>query len=387
MLSAQPTGAEHEIVAKIWDEILSEKPTETERFLRCYFSSMQGQRPGQSSLFDDFVNAFFPTYNGAPLSTQACRTLVKQVTTLRDEYRRYSKIVEGIWPYPPSTHTKPVEKERLPMLVNVLDHELCHPLLLAAGTLDESKFKEVVQLVERIAFRYKYVCNGHVGSLTAVYLKQAKAIRDSGSSYRPRDMQQAFFELQERRAPAELFSSSLDRLVYHDSGNNRPVKYFLLTAEYYWRWFQDGANGHPKYLDPNLLIDADSTTIEHIYSRSPGAIEADMAELTNDLGNLTLLSQPDNDRVANKAFSQKQTVYRSSSFRITKPLADLTTWNAVDVTSRRTRLREFATRIFTFVQPSQQSRRQVGAAGETGAGSPRPRVTRGSRPKSSDGSE
>src|SRR5262249_20922764 len=146
--------------------ILALRPADTAKFLRCYYTAVRGERPGLSSLYDDFMAAFFPDYAGALTSAAQVQKVVDTVTKLRAEFRRYQLIARGEWPYPPSTVTDPWEKERLTLLVAVLEHELSHPLLLAAAHLPEKKFSEVVKSVERIAFRYKYVCNAHTTPLT-----------------------------------------------------------------------------------------------------------------------------------------------------------------------------------------------------------------------------
>jgi hypothetical protein len=293
------------------------------------------------------MKAFFPNYMGALNSAPQVQQVVDTVTTLLAEFRQYRLIIQGEWPYPPSTTTDPWEKERLALLVVVLDHELCHPLLLAASHLAEKKFSEVVKLIERIAFRYKYVCNAHTTPLTNAYLKQAKLISDAPATYAVKTMKDAFHELQEKRADEALFRADMQRLCYKEGGGgNKPLKYFLLTAEYYWRWFSDGATGNPKCHEPNRVIDAAASTIEHIYAKSAGSSIAELDPLVNELGNLTILSQPDNDRVANKDFAGKKPIFRAGSFLMNQEIAKKPKWSPAALKARQQQLIDLAVKVF-----------------------------------------
>jgi hypothetical protein len=72
-----------------------------------YYASVQGERPGQSSLYDDFMKAFLPPYAGALSSATEVQKVVATISTIVTEFRRSQSIIEGNWPYPPSTATDP----------------------------------------------------------------------------------------------------------------------------------------------------------------------------------------------------------------------------------------------------------------------------------------
>jgi hypothetical protein len=104
-------------------------------------------------------------------------------------------------------------------------------------------------------------------------------------------MKDAFHDLQEKRADEALFRADVERLSYREGGGgNKPLKYFLLTAEYFWRWYSAGAKGSPKCDEPNRVIDAVASTVEHIYARSASSSVVELDPLVNELGNLTILT-------------------------------------------------------------------------------------------------
>jgi hypothetical protein len=129
-------------------------------------------------------------------------------------------------------------------------------------------------------------------------------------------------------------------------GGNKPLKYFLLPAEYYWRWYADGAQGNPKCHEPNRVIDAAASTIEHIYARSAASAVADLDPLVNELGNLTVLSQPDNGRVANKDFVAKRPIFRAGSFLMNQDVAKKTKWTPAALKARQQFLIDLAAKVF-----------------------------------------
>ena len=111
------------------------------------------------------------------MTARSAREVLKEVQAIRDDHRIYRKLVVGEWPYASPNEVNAWLRDRLRLLVTELDHTNCMPLLLAACQLDERKFAEIVHLVERFAFRYKFVCNLHITPLTNVYMLQAQSIR------------------------------------------------------------------------------------------------------------------------------------------------------------------------------------------------------------------
>ncbi|MCC6207364.1 MAG: HNH endonuclease [Gammaproteobacteria bacterium] len=85
---------------------------------------------------------------------------------------------------------------------------------------------------------------------------------------------------------------------------NAPLRYLLITIEDHTKWVEKGAQGEPKCIDKTRVFDLPGTTLEHVYPRSASAAErkADLEEVKQSLGNLTILGTGENDKLANKSF-------------------------------------------------------------------------------------
>ncbi len=348
LISSVETGADHEAAAEMWDDVLKDPPDRTENFLRCCYSSVKGKRPGESSLFDDFSDEFFPQHREPRRTARAAREVVAQIRQLTDEVRKYRVLADGDWPLPSSTRVRQWHRDRLHLLVRELSHTNCMPLLLAACLLDERKFVEIVDLIERFAFRYKYVCNLHIGSLTKVYHQQAVEIRNNPARYRVSTLRSQLQRLQVDKATDSLFGSLVNQIVYQPEAGNKVLKYFLMTVEHYWRWCCDGSRGDPKCRDTTRVFDFGATTLEHVYPQNApaGNRDAGLEKVVNTLGNVTFLGSEDNDAAANSDFASKKPLFGQSSVLMNQDIAANRNWNVAAVRKRQKALTEMALRIF-----------------------------------------
>lgn len=335
-----------------WDDIQTDQPEFTRDFLMWFYASVKGKRPSKASLFDNFLDAFFPQHKKNSLTQTDARRIVSTIRQMQQEIAVCRKLNEGEWPYPHARPIKQWDRDRLNLLINALDHTLCMPLLLAAACkLDHKKFSEIVQLVERFAFRYKNISNQHVTSLHNAYLDQAVAIRSNPSTYRGSMLKSALHALQASKAPDSVFAPLLlKQLGYNTSGGNKALKYFMVTVEYYLKWYRAGASGNPKVRDKATVFDFSNTTIEHIYPLHPDAtaFDASLEPLANDLGNLTFLGPDDNDTLANKGFAAKRPAFASSSVLMNREIAAKTTWDASEIEARKQELKDIGLRIFSI---------------------------------------
>jgi hypothetical protein len=146
-----------------------------------------------------------------------------------------------------------------------------------------------------------------------------------------------------------MFRRLLDELKYYRVGkSNKPLKYFLLTIEYFYRWYENGTVGVPSN-NKEKVHDFNDSSIEHIY---PHAAESPIFDETmeiykNSIGNLTLLSNVDNKCGDNDDFQVKSTIYVESSLFINSEwLANYSTWNINSIQERTEKLKDMACKIF-----------------------------------------
>lgn len=353
MLDPPEYSGRQRVIEEAWNDILADPPSQTERFLKWYYSSVMGKRPGTASLLDDFLGAFFPqhadTVDGVVRSVEEAQSVVDEVRNLQKEISILRKLVEGEWPYPDGQPITQWEKDRLRLLIVELKHTNCIPLLLTAAVgLAPNGFSEIVQLVELFVFRYKTICNLHISPLTKVYLEQAKAICDDPAAYRVGKLRSALHSLQTAKALDSIFRSNLpSELTYKPGGGNKPLKYFLMTTEHYVRWYQEGAQGKPKCKDTTRVFDFTNTTIEHIHPQNAAPPDPALEKLVNTLGNLTFLGPKDNDAAGNKSFAQKKPIFEKSSVLLNRMIGRENSWDKSRVEARQQHLIEMALKIFS----------------------------------------
>lgn len=348
LLGTSAFAEQHDRAARLWDKILKEDPGYTNKFLRWYFASCQGYRPGQSSLFEDFLDEFFPEKHHTTIRVNDARRVVRTIEHIELANRQCRQMLSGQWPFDGSRLSR-WDRTRLSLLTDTLDHSLCTPLLLAACCLDERKFCQIVQLTERFAFRTKLICNVHTTSLQKVYHAHSLQIRDNPDTYRVVQLESDYQRLLQDKASEKVFEASLcERLTFQQSSGNSLIKYFLSTIDDYWRWYQDGAQGRPKCRDVARVMDLAELTVEHVYPQKPTASTRDPAcdVLVNTLGNLTILGRDDNQAAGNKSFATKKPYLKSSSIRINNVIGQQSKWRKTEIEKRRRELIAVAKAIF-----------------------------------------
>lgn len=341
---------EFDKTAQHWDEILTAKPPQIEDFLRWYYASTMGDRPSKAALFEDFMSAVFPEREKASLSKADATRVAKNAETLASEFWTCDAIISAQWPFG-SARVPRWDRHRLQLLIEVLDHTLCMPLLMAAVRLGQKQFSDVIFLVERFAFRCKIICQVHTGSLQKVYHEHALKIRESPSTYKTNELKTAFRNVVEAKASDKHFESSLiEQLSYQPNASNKYLKYFLATIEEFLPWYNKGATGKLQVREKTRIIDLAELTIEHVYPQKPDpkTFDKSLEPLVNSLGNLTLLGPDDNDAVGNKGFVDKRAAYKNSTLKMNQEIGALKSWKAITVKGRAKRTCQIAQSIFTF---------------------------------------
>lgn len=261
--------------------------------------------------------------------------------------------MDGEWLY---TIQQPItgwERNRLSLLLKELDHTLSIPLLLAASKLDHRKFCQIIQIIEKAFFRYKIICNQHANSLQTIYRQEASEIRNNLNKYDTTSLAQKLRNLVNNKASDQLFKGNLELLCYKESGSgsNKPLKYFIITAEYYYQWFKQGAIGDPDCCDKSRVYDFGSTSIEHIYpqnaKKTSSVFDPNLEPLKHSLGNLTVLDPAQNGTGNDDDFLTKRPIYQSSSIFLTKEeVGTKMSWTKNEIESHKKLLVDIGMKVF-----------------------------------------
>ena len=258
-------------------------------------------------------------------------------------------MIEGQWLYPEQQPVTSWDRSRLSLLLKELGHTLSIPLLLAASRLDHRLFSDIVQIVERTFFRYKIICNQHVTPLKKIYYEESLAIRTNPNSYNVSTLKQKLQILIGAKASDYRFEIDLKTLEYKNfGGSNKPLKYFLMTVEYYYQWYKDSAVGTPVCTDKTRVYDFAGTSIEHIYPQNADNtnLDTNIEPLKNTLGNLTILDPAQNTIGANEPFVGKKALYQASSVLLTREIAATTAWTEKEINDHKKLLIDIALKVF-----------------------------------------
>ena len=346
--------SEQNSVEDLWNEILADPPSKTENYLHWIYESQFGKRAPQNALFDNFLDGFFPQHKKSTSSLQDAKNICTKVHDIHEDISKCRKLVDGQWLYPEQQPVTGWDRNRLTLLLKELDHTLSIPLLLAASKLNHRSFSEIVHVLERAFFRYKIICNQHAGSLQKIYREEAIAIRQNPSSYNTATLKQKLQNLIDSKASDKIFKSNLETLQYKESGagSNKPLKYLLITIEYYYQWYKQGAVGNPVCIDKSRIYDFAGTSIEHIYPRNARAgstvYNPNLEHLKNTLGNLTILDPAQNSSGGDDDFSTKRiNVYQKSSVEVTKEeVGKKTAWTLQEIEVHKELLIDIALKVF-----------------------------------------
>lgn len=347
LLDDETTRSTQNGVASYWDDVLAYARKDIDNYLRWYFSSYEGRRPKSNNLVGEFVEYRFECLSTQSITEEGVAKILNEVKTLDEEFALLEELSEGEWPYDNLDGVHYWDRERLRMLVVHLKHTNAMPLLLALRRLEAKKFANAVAILERFVFRYKTVGNAHIGPATSLYLRHSRRIR-SGGGYRISNLRSELAALVDERVPESVFKARLMEMNYSERGSNKHIRYFLITLEDYWKWYEEGAQGIPKCRDRTRVYDFSNMTLDHVYPRNPRDEDRvpDLDEVKHKLGNLTIVGGEENDRMRNKAFSEKREILARSSIRLNRDLAENNEWTSAHVQTRTNSLVAAGIKVF-----------------------------------------
>ena len=347
LLDAPSLSPLQDKVAGQWDRVLIYTPSDIDKYLRWYFSSWQGKRPGATNLADQFLEYRFHSKGNSSARKPEPRAIHMEVKQMDRDFALLRKLGKGDWPYVDGGAVGSWDRERLRMLVQHLRHTNAMPLLLSLQTLDAKKFAQAVAVIERFVFRFKTIGNMHIASATNLYLRHARMIRET-PKYNINALRMDLRVLSEKAVPDSVFKANLNEVKYSARRGNGHICYMLITLEDFSRWYEQGAQGVPKCKDKTRVFDVPNTTLEHVYPQS--AEKADrvpsLEAVKHTIGNLTVLGPNDNNAVANKPFVAKRAVLSESNLKLNRDIGANDEWTAADVNKRTETLIRMALKVF-----------------------------------------
>lgn len=337
-----------EEVEDLWNAMLGEKTNVVTNAFGWLYASQLGSWPSRGTMLEDYIVAFFPSMpTNGEMDRNTADRLVEEVRSLSAEFHRVQDLIRGEWPTSLAQGVTAWEKNRLRLLTKHLRYTDCISLLVAGCKLKPRKFVELVMLLERFAFRYAVIADAPSDRARAVMNRHAVEIRRDPDAYKIGPLRGDLAILVANHAGDGEFRSAVEQMRYLRGGHgNGALKYLLLSLEDYTAWCDDNPQGAPVCRDHMRLLDFETGTIEHVYAQHVDVPDSSLDAFVDTLGNLTLLSGPENDRVANKPYPEKRPILAQSTSTMNRRIAEEDQWTVEVIERRSNELTEMALRIF-----------------------------------------
>ncbi|PCI52861.1 MAG: hypothetical protein COB36_14235 [Alphaproteobacteria bacterium] len=336
-------------LSNVWDVIINNDILDPDELLSIVYEALTGKKPtfGRQDL--DYEDVFFPSMSGFKnLTTDGVRATVEGIHKLKKSVQTVSTLASGVAPEHILSNIDPVSKTRLEAMQKVLKLGYCTlPILLNAEKLGHRSFIQVVDVIERFLFRYATIAKGPIHKVQRLFSKHGQLMRKEPHEFRTTAFIADLNALINIHASDEVFTERLKALRY-DGDERAAIKYLLIMNEHMFQWYSKGNQGKPTCLDTTRCLDFKKLTIEHVHARNAEAGNEQMNGLTEYLGNLTIVSEAENDRLGNKPFADKKPILAASTSDLNKEIALYEDWNLDNYTIRLNLLVERSLAIFSL---------------------------------------
>lgn len=332
--------------AVIWDEITEDRERDVEKYFSFYYVSKAADKIKKLDLFSKFNKLFFESCNPDEIHTR-----LKNISVDLDTIKL---LEDGEWPYEKSNLSQ-WHHQRVKFLIVRLKHTECIPLLLAATQLSETKFYELVRVLEKFFFRFKTVLGKRFDPVVKVYLEEIKKINKNPEIYGVQSITKELRSILETKTTDDEFKHAVLQLEFSkkeskDATNgNRVIKYLLLQLEENFDWLRSensSIKSRENMVDKSHVYDFPFVSIEHVYSSTSKVIDKEVELRKHKLENLTVLARDTNSLVGNKSFHDKKIHFAASKYKINKEIANYHTWDNHTLTERKTQIENSLVELF-----------------------------------------
>lgn len=335
-------------IAEKWDEILAHDTKDVSDFLRWTIIMLTGENISNSRIIDKFKTHFIT-------SELDLKETASRVDFIADACSRLKLLLSAEWPFENSQNTTQFHKIKLDWLIKKMKHTHSMPILLAATYSSEMEFQKLLSELCKFFIRYKIISNLHATIFSDLYPKLSNNIFNLKDRFKVSIVQDEFRTILQKKDPKnEIFTNGIKALSYARKGDNRPIKYLLVTLQENWTWLK----AQPERPVKNRLIleektkvfDFNNTTIEHLYpySAKPDDVNMDMEPIKNRLGNLALLDINNNAKNDNKAFIDKKVSFQNTGIGAHDMISKEQVWSKIEFEKLEDEYLTASLRVFSF---------------------------------------
>lgn len=339
--------ADIEAMTNSWDGILEGSQLPPDDALDAAFFSRSGIARSKGGSIEQIEEQLFPyLQSDEKPTTEEAKSVLRAVNQLKDDVDGLSRITSGQICQADHDQFSPVFRSRFDALATVLEQKYCFPFLHAATSLAPATYVKVCDVLERFAFRYGVVVRAPIYALEPVLSAHIQTLRHAPGEFRLGIFKEDLSKLVHEFAGDDLFRERLLAMEY-GRDTKRPLRYALIMIEHMSRWYDDNPQGAPVCRDLTRVVDFKNITLEHIEASNAENMDPELTPFVNSLGNLTVMSQAENDALANKTFDRKRPVFAGSDLAINRSIGEFEQWNLDNLKVRQLDLIARCLRIFS----------------------------------------
>ena len=207
-------------------------------------------------------------------------------------------------------------KQQLPMVLSVMRH-------LEDRTIKIKRVRDVLQAIENFHFVFTAVASQRSsGGISFMYASNARNLYSAKGPKKVTLLKQFKNKLADKRPPLAEFSARFLELKFSTVfTKQKPLIKYILYKIY-------------EKNSPGLAIDPDKMTIEHLVPESPPKGPVLAEEQIASIGNLILITQQINNKLANKNFNDKKAILKSCNVWVDDVILNAQSWGATEIQQR-----------------------------------------------------
>lgn len=208
-------------------------------------------------------------------------------------------------------------RQQLPLVLSVMRH-------WDDSELKTKHVREILSAIENFHFVFTAVTSQRSsGGISFMYASAARDLYAATNAQAKLDVLRQFEKKLESKKPqyGEFEGAFLDLKYSSKLTKQKNLVRYILT-----RIYQQNSTG--------LVIDADHMTIEHLFPENPPKSAGLSDDKVASIGNLIIVDQRLNNKLANKNFREKVAILKSANVWVDKIVLKAPTWGADEILKR-----------------------------------------------------
>ena len=216
-------------------------------------------------------------------------------------------------------------KQQIPFILSVLRE-------LKTNNLKNGRVSEILDEIEKFHFVFSAVTSQRSsGGISSMYAKHAIDLGERKTTEEKIAVLVCLKSELKKRIPSyQEFEANFDEIIYtnENTSQKKLVQYILAKIH--------------DYHQPEIPIDYEQMTIEHLFPQNPSNSYPLPSETVGKIGNLILLTQQDNIELSNKNFAQKIFYLKDTNIWVDEDIKNATSWGKAEIEQRTKKLAKLA---------------------------------------------